>query len=381
MNDVIGIFLSLSELRQIQHPKDQTHLWVVVSGPRRATTPGESQVAYAAASHSPNLRWLISKTSKYCVNFHDTQVYLHVWWSGVNNKAAVGTASEIAQRRIRNMPRPHRNLTRCSGARLLESPVRPCENGPCENEMNPWPILVSAGAITAAGVATWGAIAPSAQLFGPTVRHTGSGRTLALTFDDGPNPEVTPDLLHLLDRHAVRGTFFLVGKFARSCPDLVREIRARGHVLGNHTDTHPNLIFQPRLRIREELERCQEAVASATRAEPPHWMRPPYGFRGPVLDAEVRRSGFRGVVMWSVMAWDWKPQPQELLIHRLARAARPGRPRGDILLLHDGDHRALGGDRRHVVAALGYWLPRWRDAGLDFVTMDGLEAGAAIFTG
>jgi peptidoglycan-N-acetylglucosamine deacetylase len=247
--------------------------------------------------------------------------------------------------------------------------------------MNSWPILVSAGAMTAAGVATWGAIASSAQLFGPTVRHTGTGSRLALTFDDGPNPAVTPSLLGLLDRYAVRATFFLVGRFARSCPELVRETYARGHALGNHTDTHPNLIFQPRLRIREELERCQDAVARATRAEPPRWMRPPYGFRSPVLDREVRRAGLRGVVMWSVIAWDWKPQPPERLIRRLARAGRSGRSRGDILVLHDGDHRALGGDRQHVVAALEYWLPRWRDAGLDFVTMDSRDAGATITSG
>jgi peptidoglycan/xylan/chitin deacetylase (PgdA/CDA1 family) len=78
----------------------------------------------------------------------------------------------------------------------------------------------------------------------------------------------------------------------------------------------------------------------------------------------------RGVVMWSKIGWDWTPQPPERLIARLARVARPDRSRGDIVVLHDGDHRTLGGDRRHVVAALEHWLPRWRDAGLEFVTID-----------
>ena len=76
------------------------------------------------------------------------------------------------------------------------------------------------------------------------MRHTASAKKIALTFDDGPNPAVTPRLLELFDRHSVRATFFLIGKFARACPDLVREISARGHLLGNHTDTHANLIFQ-----------------------------------------------------------------------------------------------------------------------------------------
>src|SRR4029077_16182938 len=103
-------------------------------------------------------------------------------------------------------------------------------------ELNPWPIVVSVGVTTAAGMATWGAVGPSAELFGPTVRHTASAKTLALTFDDGPNPAVTPHLLDLFDRYSVCATFFLIGKFARACPDLVREISARGHLLGNHTD-------------------------------------------------------------------------------------------------------------------------------------------------
>ncbi len=244
--------------------------------------------------------------------------------------------------------------------------------------MNPWPIVVSAGAVTAAGIAAWGAVAPPAELFGPTVRHTDSPRKLALTFDDGPNPGVTPRLLDLFDRHSVRATFFLIGKFARACPGLVREISARGHLLGNHTDSHPSLIFKSRAEIRDQLARCQEAVAVATGSEAPQWMRPPYGYRSPMLDGEVHRAGMRGIVMWSKICWDWKPQPPERLIARLARAARPARSHGDVVVLHDGDHRALGGDRNHVVSALEHWLPRWRDTGIEFVTIDSCTANHAM---
>jgi peptidoglycan/xylan/chitin deacetylase (PgdA/CDA1 family) len=99
-------------------------------------------------------------------------------------------------------------------------------------------------------------------------------------------------------------------------------------------------------------------------------MRPPYGYRNPILQGEIRRAGMQGVVMWSRICWDWKPQPPELLIGRLTHVARPGKSRGDIVVLHDGDHRALGGDRLHVVAALEHWLPRWRDAGIEFVTIE-----------
>ena len=240
--------------------------------------------------------------------------------------------------------------------------------------MNLLPVIVSSGAAAAAGVAAWGAVAPSSELFGPTLRHTDSSRKIALTFDDGPNPAVTPGLLEVLGRQSALATFFLIGKFARACPELVKEISARGHLIGNHSDTHANLIFQTRAGIRGELERCQDAVAAATGGEPPRWMRPPYGYRSAMLGGEVRRAGMQGIVMWSKICWDWKPQPPGRLIERLSHVARPDRPHGDIVVMHDGDHRALGGDRHHVVAALEHWLPRWRGAGMEFVTMESSPA-------
>jgi peptidoglycan-N-acetylglucosamine deacetylase len=236
--------------------------------------------------------------------------------------------------------------------------------------VNPWPIGISAGAIVAAGIAAWGAVGSSSEIFGPTLRHTSSAKKLALTFDDGPNPAVTPKLLDLLSRHSVRATFFVIGRFARACPDLVREIAARGHTLGNHTDTHANLFLCSRREISDELWRCQDAVATATQLAPPQWMRPPYGYRSPLLNAQIRQQGLLGVVMWSKICRDWKPQPPGRLIGKLRNVARPAHSQGDIVVLHDGDHRNLGGDRLHVVSALEYWLPRWRDAGLEFVTID-----------
>lgn len=244
--------------------------------------------------------------------------------------------------------------------------------------MNPAWIAPPAVLAIGAGAAAWGAFHPGSQLFGPTLRHTPRANDVALTFDDGPNPAATPQLLDLLDRYSVRATFFLIGRFVRDCPGLVCEVVARGHALGNHTDTHPALTFLSSRRIEEELSRCQEAIARAVGSDPaspvapPLWMRPPYGFRGPQLRGAVRRAGLRGVAMWSVIGYDWKPQPAEQLIARLARVGKRSGWGGDIVLLHDGDCRALNGDRRHVVAALAHWLPRWRDAGREFVTINQL---------
>lgn len=230
------------------------------------------------------------------------------------------------------------------------------------------PALAAAGGSCAVGGAlSWAAVAPSSQLFGPTIRRTGDASTIALTFDDGPNPAATPALLALLERYNAKATFFLIGRNVRAFPALAKEIAARGHVIGNHTETHPRLAFLPPARIADELSRCDDAIAAAT-GKKPRWMRPPFGFRGPQLGGVVRKRGCAGVVMWSVWARDWKPQPPEPVIQRLRRVGG-----GDIVLLHDGDHRVLEGDRRHTVAALEHWLPRWKDAGIRFVTLDEIE--------
>ena len=226
------------------------------------------------------------------------------------------------------------------------------------------------------------------------MHHTRRRREIALTFDDGPNPAITPQLVELLERHSARATFFLIGRFARACPELVREIAARGHAIGNHTETHPNLAVLSSSRTVEEIARCSESIAGALAggAREPRgargvaWMRPPFGYRGPQTASAVRRAGLRGVAMWSLMCYEWRRRSAAELIERLgvveihsrvrrtrARSAAAGagvNRGGDVILLHDGDFRALGADQRHVLAALEHWLPRWRDAGLEFVTMD-----------
>ena len=103
--------------------------------------------------------------------------------------------------------------------------------------MGAWPILLSAAAAAGAGVAAWAAVYPTSEIFGPAVHHTLDASTIALTFDDGPNPACTPQLLTLLERYGAPATFFLVGRFARACPELVREISDRGHT---HRQSHRN---------------------------------------------------------------------------------------------------------------------------------------------
>ncbi len=224
--------------------------------------------------------------------------------------------------------------------------------------------FVAGGVCAASGMLAWGAVAPSSQLFGRTVRRLADPSAIAITFDDGPNPSVTPQLLDLLERHKVKATFFLIGKYVRAAPALADEIVERGHAIGNHTETHPRLTFLSSQGIEQELSRCDDAILSATQKKP-RWMRPPYGYRSPFLDEIVRSRGGAGVAMWRVSAADWKTNSPQPLIRRLQRVQG-----GDVVLLHDGDHRMLEGDRQHVLRALEYWLPRWQDTGMRFANLD-----------
>ena len=241
--------------------------------------------------------------------------------------------------------------------------------------MTPWLIAVPATIAAAGGLTAYGAINSRAQIFGRTTYRTNSPRKLAVTFDDGPNPSVTPTLLDLLDKYGVRATFFVIGAYAREYPELVRELSARGHVVGNHTETHPNLFWKNSSQVRVELRLGQSAVKNVLGVAP-RWFRPPFGLRNPSVGIAARELGLR-VAMWTLMPGDWKSPSADWLIRRMDPIAKHARRisagakgSGDILCLHDGDHRRHNADRSHTIAALQHWLPRWRDLGLEFVTID-----------
>ena len=225
--------------------------------------------------------------------------------------------------------------------------------------MNPLEVIIPA--LAAVGLPAWAGLHPRSQLFGPTICKIETG--CALTFDDGPNPRLTPKLLTLLDKHRVPATFFVLGKYASENPSLMKEIAGANHAIGNHTYAHPSVLFFSQTQIMDELNRCKDAVAAAT-GQNMSMVRPPFGFRGPQFHAAVRKMGFSKVVMWSVSGGDWNLQPASRVIQRLQKAKS-----GDIVLLHDGDHRVPNADRSHTLESLASLLPRWLDAGMKFVKL------------
>lgn len=195
---------------------------------------------------------------------------------------------------------------------------------------------------------------------------------VALTFDDGPDPEFTPRILEILDRHRARATFFMIGRRAEAHPELVAEVVRRGHSVANHTYSHPSLPHLPGRRRRAEIRRCSTAIG-------PHeapLFRPPKGRQSVGSRLDALWCGYR-VIGWSGEADDWVAHDPGWIARRLRDRLAPGR----ILLLHDGlwdpkDEAAV--DREPTVEAVRLLLEEAADA-YRFVTVSELlRAGAEV---
>jgi peptidoglycan-N-acetylglucosamine deacetylase len=232
--------------------------------------------------------------------------------------------------------------------------------------------LVSAGLLTGltAGGYAYAAHSPTSQIFGRTVLAGSEIQQVALTFDDGPNDPYTEQLLELLARHQVRATFFLIGSFVRRRPELARAIREAGHLLGNHTMTHPSLLWERPARVREELTVCTSAIEDAT-GEAVKWFRPPFGARRPDVLRTAAELGLTSV-MWNITAHDWDATDPKALAARVQSGIRRNqrRHRGSNILLHDGGHLQLGTDRSVTLAATRSLLEAWAGTALRLVTVD-----------
>jgi peptidoglycan/xylan/chitin deacetylase (PgdA/CDA1 family) len=224
------------------------------------------------------------------------------------------------------------------------------------------------GLAVAAGAAVvslgYQSMAPTGQWFGKAFHGLRRGsKQVALTFDDGPNDPHTLRLLDVLALHDVRATFFLIGRYVRQRPDIVQEIMRRGHVVGNHTFTHPLLIFHSSSRIRAEILQCREAIGDAV-GEHSNLFRPPWGGRRPGVFGIVRQLGLEPV-MWNVTGYDWNASSADYIEKKVASKAGGG----SVVLLHDGSHAAFGADRSMTTQAVDRLVARHKVEGFEFITV------------
>lgn len=253
----------------------------------------------------------------------------------------------------------------------------------------PWPPLLKASAAVHAGAAAlavapggwpWalGALAanhalitaaglwPRSTWLGPNVTRLPAARAeVAITIDDGPDPEVTPAVLDQLDAAAARATFFCIGERAQAHPALLREIVRRGHAVANHSHAHRHhfSLFGPRA-LERDIGRGQAVLADLC-GRAPMAFRAPAGLRNPFLDPVLHRLGLH-LVSWTRRGFDTRQADPARVLQRLCA----GLGAGDILLLHDGHAARSAGGRPVLLDVLPALLARCRGQGLTPVTLD-----------
>ena len=208
---------------------------------------------------------------------------------------------------------------------------------------------------------------PGSQLFYPAITHgSRSSGLVALTFDDGPDPKVTPEILRLLREHRAHATFFVIGKWLDAHPELGRLIVEQGHVLANHSWSHSRLQnFYLNRKHAFEIEKCQQLIHKLGGVSPVMF-RPPIGLKS----CELAKAAYRQnviLVAWSLHSRDSRLRSPEKIANRVLERIRAG----DIVLLHDG-HDLPGRHRRHCVQALRLILQGLQDKGLRCTTVPDL---------
>lgn len=186
----------------------------------------------------------------------------------------------------------------------------------------------------------------------PFLKMSAVGRTMVLTFDDGPDPRYTPGILRTLRKYEVPAMFFVCGEMASDHRDLLREMADDGHVVGNHTWSHPLIPKLPPSRIREELGRTSEVIEE-TLGTPPLWYRAPFGAWNKHSFEIGAKLGMEPLA-WTVDTLDWTEPGTKTIVRRVLDGAGPG----VVVLSHDA-----GGDRSQSVAALRSYLPELLEAG------------------
>jgi peptidoglycan/xylan/chitin deacetylase (PgdA/CDA1 family) len=217
-----------------------------------------------------------------------------------------------------------------------------------------------------------GGLLPRSRLLGPNWTRLPAGNgCVALTIDDGPDPEVTPAVLDLLSRNRVRATFFCVGERIARHPELARRITREGHEIGNHTEHHRYVfsLFGP-AAIRREIAQAQASIHAVCQVVP-RFFRAPAGLRNPFLQPCLCELNLQ-LASWTRRGYDTVTADSERVLRRLTRNLAAG----DILLLHDGRAARTADGTPVILAVLPKLLPALARQRLRCVTLsDGVSGG------
>ncbi len=192
-------------------------------------------------------------------------------------------------------------------------------------------------------------------------------KQLALTFDDGPDPRHTSDLLDRLKSLNIRATFFILGRQAEQHPELVRRIIADGHEIGSHGYTHRKLGLASPKTIGSEMTRWEKSVEAIVPLPKNRWFRPPHGIKNFLIRRIANSRGYR-LAGWSRGVWDTDRVDAKTIAERVTQGIRPG----DVILLHDGDGGGNQEDRSQTVAAVTPLVQNLREEGFSFLTLSEL---------
>jgi peptidoglycan/xylan/chitin deacetylase (PgdA/CDA1 family) len=230
-----------------------------------------------------------------------------------------------------------------------------------------WP-WIGGGLLANHAVLAVAGFAPRSRLIGPNIaclpRAAAARGEVALTFDDGPDPEVTPRVLDLLDTVGMKGSFFLVGERVVRHARFAREIVERGHAVENHSHRHSTCFaFYSIGAAHRDIERAQAAITDAT-GSTPLFFRAPFGIRSPLLEPALAAAGLR-YVSWTRRGFDTVDRDATKVLDRLTR----GIAGGDVLLLHDGAVKTGSVGSAPVLSALRALVARLAERGLRSVTL------------
>ncbi len=234
------------------------------------------------------------------------------------------------------------------------------------DEMSRPPSLTPATAPAAANAAPIASLAipPTPQSTARKAAYNScnvADNSIAITFDDGPHPQLTPKLLDLLKERGIKATFYVIGKNVATYPEIAKRIVDEGHEIGNHTWNHPALSKLGAAKVKSEMDQTTEIIVKATGVKPAT-MRPPYGATNATLNKKLDEEFGMKVIMWSVDPQDWKYRNADRVASQLIENTKAG----GILLAHD--------IHASTIAAMPRTLDALTAKGFKFVTVSELLA-------